>query len=144
LLFLHMPNARLMVISNNQSLIARFLVVTLGVNVVLNVVLIPRWGATGAAVARLASTSALAFLSYGFVYRRIYAYTPIGTWLRPALAAAVMALALIFLQSLALYALIPLGAAVYFVALVGLGALSWDDLALLHRLLGGTASLESQ
>ncbi|MBL7183682.1 MAG: flippase [Anaerolineae bacterium] len=144
LLFLHMPNARLMVISNNQSLIARFLVVTLGVNVVLNVVLIPRWGATGAAVARLASTSALVLLSYGFVYRRIYAYTPIGTWLRPALAAAVMALALIFLQSLALYALIPLGAAVYFVALVGLGALSWDDLALLHRLLGGAASLESQ
>jgi O-antigen/teichoic acid export membrane protein len=137
LLFLHVPNARLMVISNNQSLIARFLVVTLGVNVVLNVALIPIWGAMGAAVARLASTSTLVLLSYGFVYHRICAYMPIGIWLRLALAAIIMALVLIFLQSLTLYILIPLGVVVYLVALVGLRVLSWDDLALLRRLLDG-------
>ena len=144
LLFLHMPNARLMVISNHQSWIARFLVVTLSINVVLNLALIPRWGATGAAVARLVSTSTLVILSYGFVNRRIYAYAPVGTWLRPALAVAVMALVLIFLQSLALYVLFPLGAVVYFAALVALGALSWDDVALLRWLLGGSASIGSQ
>ena len=142
LLFLHVPNARLMVIRNDQAWIARFLMAVLGINVALNLALIPRWGAWGAAVARLTSTGVLVLLSYGYLRRRMRAPVPFRMWLRPIVAVGLMAFVLILLRFWPVYVLIPLGAVVYLAALIGFGALSEDDLAFWRRVLGGTATLE--
>lgn len=135
LIFLNVPNARLLVVSDRQRVIAMFLLTSLTINVILNLLLIPLWGAAGSAVARVISTSALFLVILTFVFRRVYRFNPLPMLPRPAIAVTTMLGSLMILRDWSVIALIPIGALVYFVVLAALGTFSSEELALWRRVM---------
>jgi O-antigen/teichoic acid export membrane protein len=130
LIFLNVPNARLLVVTDQQRIIAVFLLTSLTINVVLNLLLIPRWGAAGSATARVISTSVLFVVIAQFVYRHVYRFNPLPFLPRPALAATAMLVGLFILREQPAFVLIPAGALIYFAVLAALRTFSREDLVL--------------
>ncbi len=130
LIFLNVPNARLLVVTDQQRIIAVFLLTSLTINVVLNLLLIPRWGAAGSASARVISTSVLFVVIAQFVYRHVYRFNPLPFLPRPALAATAMLVGLFILREQPAFVLIPAGALIYFAVLAALRTFSREDLVL--------------
>ena len=62
-IYLNILNNRLLIVHNRQDLIAKILLITLCINLIANVILMPRFGATGAAVARTLSLLSIFILS---------------------------------------------------------------------------------
>ena len=70
-LFLNVPLVRFLMASNGQSVVWRTLLVSLTVNVIANLLLIPRLGVMGSAYARLFSSGLFCGLIGWQVYRRL-------------------------------------------------------------------------
>lgn len=130
LIFLNVPNSRLLVASDRQRTIAMFLLTSLTINVALNLLLIPRWGATGSALARVISTSVLFVMVARFIFRHVYRFNLLPLLPRPALAATAMLGGLVLLRGQSLWILVPAGALIYLAILAALRTFSRDDLAL--------------
>lgn len=128
LTFVSIPNSRLLIVSDQQRRTAMFLLLSLVINTALNLLLIPRWGATGSAVARVISTSVLFTVIAVFVFRHMYSFNPAPFLPRPVLAAAAMAGGLIILRGRPILVLILAGTLIYFTALAVLRTFSRDDL----------------
>jgi len=143
LLFLNVVNSRVMVVANRQDAVARFLMLSLATNLLLNLVLIPRLGPVGVAVARVASTALFFGLSYVFV-RRLLAFAGRPELLRPLLATAAMAAVVLVASPWPVVVRIGLGAAVYFAALLALGGLQWSDWALVQQAFVGLSAPEGE
>ena len=112
---------------NRQLDFTRLAVVTFGVNVILNLVLIPPFGYLGAAAASTITEVAL-FGGGWWLLRRHLASLSIFGSIAPVLAsAAVMAIVVYFIRSWPLYLVITLGAAVYAAALVVSRALNPEE-----------------
>lgn len=135
LIFLNVLNSRLLVVTDQQRTIAVFLLLSLGVNVALNLFLIPQWGAAGAAVARAGSTFALFAVSAVFVFRRIYRFNPLPLLPRPAIATVAMIGCLIVFQGGSMFLLILAGALTYFAVLAVLQTFSQEDLRLWRQIM---------
>ncbi|MCK6556418.1 flippase [Candidatus Binatia bacterium] len=122
----------LMIVRSQQRLIAVISTAALAVNVGLNLILIPRWGASGAAVAMLTS-SATSFVLFSIAAdSRAAMRVCYGEAARPAAALAVGGLAA---GLLAPYALGPvLAVPLYVAALVLIGGLGREDIAFARRL----------
>jgi O-antigen/teichoic acid export membrane protein len=112
-----------------QSVSTLSTVLALGVNVILNIVLIPRWSITGAAVATLVAFAVQLGVAWTVAHRAGVVETPVQMMLRVGVAAGAMAGALLGLQRMleglsartALPFLILGGFAVYVLALLCLG-----------------------
>lgn len=104
-----------------------------GVNVVLNIFVIPRYGLSGAAMTTLASE--LAVLAFLTIYSRKIIHHPFlpHIW-RPLLAGAGMAAALWFLPPLHVLIQISVGALVYAVAIFVFRGLTIEELQRLRAL----------
>ena len=112
---------------NRQLDFTRLAVVTFGVNVILNLVLIPPFGYLGAAAASTITEVAL-FGGGWWLLRRHLASLSIFGSIAPVLAsAAVMAIVVYVIRSWPLYLVITLGAAVYAAALVVSRALNPEE-----------------
>jgi O-antigen/teichoic acid export membrane protein len=112
-LFLNVPHSRLALIYNRQRDAALMLGLTTGLNIALNLLLIPRAGIVGAAVARLLASLALLLVFYVYAQRRI---TPVSLFPspgRPLLATALMALAVWPLRDWPLIVPVVVGAVVF-------------------------------
>jgi len=98
-------------------------------NLILNLLLIPRWGAPGAALAT-AVTQGLYAVLLGGACRGVGIEVALsGTLVRTTAAAAVMALALRFFGGgVAVFVAIPAGAAVFFIAALLFGAVSPSEI----------------
>lgn len=77
-IFLAVPNTRVLLALDRQRWASAFISVSVLTNVLLNVLLTPTYGETGAAVARLASTTLYVAMSFVAVYRLL---KPSGIWL---------------------------------------------------------------
>lgn len=130
LIFVNIPSARLLVVSDRQRVIAAILLTTLTINVVLNVLLIPRWGAAGSAVARVISTSVLFAVIAQYVLRHVHRFNPLPLLPRPALAAGAMLAGLLVLRGQPLWVLVVAGALIYLAVLAVLRTFSREDLLL--------------
>jgi peptidoglycan biosynthesis protein MviN/MurJ (putative lipid II flippase) len=95
----------------NQSLL--FLVGSLTVNVALNLVLDPIYGASGAAIARVCSAFLFFFLTHLYVIRRLVPLNIIRLLFRASVATLVMGLAVWLTRSWPLAASIGAGVVVY-------------------------------
>jgi O-antigen/teichoic acid export membrane protein len=108
--------------------IARIFAMTVVVNVGTNLVLIPEYGPTGAAIAMLISTAVL----YGQTARLLWGngirFSGFGRLLRISFAGAAMGLTVVLAGALPLPAVIVLGAAVYVVLIRLLRVLDRTDL----------------
>lgn len=134
LVFINVPNSRLLVVADHQTAIAGFLLFSLVVNVGLNVALIPGWGAAGSGLARIASTLMLFVVATWFVRRRLYPFSPWSMVVRPFLASVAMAGAVLALRAWPLFALILVAAAVYVAVLVVLRTFAHEDLTLWRQI----------
>jgi O-antigen/teichoic acid export membrane protein len=93
------------------------------VNVVLNLALIPRWGMLGAAIATLATEVVRTMLAVRYAWRLGLPMTSPRRFVRIALAALTMGLAVWLAGALPVLATIAIGALTYGVALTVLGVL---------------------
>ena len=112
-LFLNVPHSRLALIYNRQRDAALLLGLTTGLNVALNLLLIPRAGIIGAAVARLLASLALFLVFYVYTQTRLTPVSLLPSPLRPLLATALMALAVWPLRGWPLAVPVVVGAVVY-------------------------------
>ncbi len=119
-LFINYPVGYLLNAGNKQVTNTINAGVTVLVSVILNIILIPKYGYIGAAITSLVSTVVLFSLGMYWV-PKIIDYNPwylIGNFLKALMAAAVMAGAIYFLLPIVNFLiLIPVGAVVYFGAL---------------------------
>ncbi|MEZ4515377.1 MAG: flippase [Chloroflexota bacterium] len=134
-LLLNVPNARLMIIHNRQRAASGVTALSMGVNIVANLLLIPVLGINGSAIARLLS-SIMFFLSiHIYVRRNILETSFLPTLPRPLLATILMAAAVWPLRELPLPIPILAGAAVYILAALALRVVPRRDIIYWQQIL---------
>jgi len=105
-------------------------------NLGLNLMLIPKYSFVGAGIATLASEIFLFILTFIFVSRHFHAFNVLKILYKPLIAVVIMAAAVVFLK-INMFAIIAIGAAVYFAVLFLLKAFDEGDYSLLKKLLKG-------
>jgi O-antigen/teichoic acid export membrane protein len=118
---------------DRQRMYARNIGVGLLVNLATNVILIPRLGLIGVALATLATEITVLVLGGHEVSRTV----PYAFWRhvpRPAFAAAAMGLVLLPIASRSIFVTIPVGVAVYVVALVLVGGVGATELTVIRSM----------
>lgn len=133
-ILVNVPNARLLLVHNRQQAASAITGLSMGVNVVANLLLIPVLGIVGSAVARVISSGVFFFTIYGYVQRRI---GPSRFWSllpRPVLATGIMAAAVWPARDLPLLIPIMLGIAVYLLAAYVLQVVPRQDIAYWQQL----------
>ena len=111
--YLNVPNSRLMLVSDQQKRLTLFLVGSMGTNILLNLWLDPRLGAVGASAARVCSSMLFFLMNDLYVNRRLMPHKVLKTLARPALATAVMALAVWQVRGANLWLTILVGIVLY-------------------------------
>jgi O-antigen/teichoic acid export membrane protein len=113
-----------LIASSGERALVRVNAATAVANIVLNVLLVPRYGILGAAIATFFTEFLRLALAHRFAGAHGFRGPAWRRYLKPAAAGAAMWLALRFIETGNLFALIGLGVLVYGGALVLLGALS--------------------
>lgn len=127
-LLLNVPNARLLLIHNRQRAASGVTAISMGVNIAVNLVLIPRLGINGAAIARLLASGAFFFSIYWYVQTSIMRTAFWSLLPRPLLATAIMAVPVWFLRGYPLVVPIVAGVATYAAAALVLRVVPAHDL----------------
>jgi O-antigen/teichoic acid export membrane protein len=126
-----------LVASNNQKIDLGVNALSMVVNLVLNFLLIPRFGFMGAAIATLISISIYVALQIPFVFPKLikldYKAIVSGV-MRIALAAFVMGIFLFLTRNINLLAVLPLSFLVYAVSAYAFGVISASDQKIVLRL----------
>jgi len=134
-LFLNVPSARLMIVAGEQRPLAWFAVASLGINLLLNALLIPDLSYVGAAVTRLLSSAVFFLLVYGHTYRHLIQFNIAAIAPRPLISAAIMATIIWFIKDrLPLLLVMAVGVSSYTATLWLIGFLSADERDLLKHL----------
>jgi len=110
-----------LVASERQDLLLRTVAWAAGANVLLNLLLIPRWGMLGAAAATLATESARTGMALHYARELGLSMTPLRRFWKVALASVVMAVSVWLLGDRSVLLTIPLGALAYAVAMLVTG-----------------------
>jgi O-antigen/teichoic acid export membrane protein len=130
--YLNAPDSRVMLVYNRQDRLAVFVACAVMINIVLNMVLDPVLGASGAAIARVGSTVALFTLNH-FVVHKYYVPSNIFKLLGlPFLAALGMALGAWALAARNLWVAVSVGLVIYVLIGGGGGWLLFDDARMLR------------
>lgn len=131
--FLNEPNIRIMLVHDRQNQISLFLLASAGVNIILNLLLTPSWGAVGAATARVCS--AMVLFSLNFVYTlRFFARVNLLKLLnKPMLATLVMVLVILPIRTWPLAISIGAGILAYGIALIVVGSISPTEINLVYQ-----------
>jgi O-antigen/teichoic acid export membrane protein len=119
---------RVLVATGNQKRVMIATGITLLVNIGLNLLLIPRFAFMGAAWAKVAGEVVVALVNVYYVQRYVARTHIVRSLLRPALAAALVGLALYELPGLRLYQALPLAGVLYVAALFALRTFSAVEL----------------
>jgi O-antigen/teichoic acid export membrane protein len=96
-----------------------------GINLTLNMVLIPRYGMIGAAAATVITEAVRLVLAFGYVRAQRFERRDVAACARVILAAAAMGALLAFANPGVLWLALLLGTAGYFLALVLFGGVRW-------------------
>ncbi len=121
--------------ANRQKDFLGIKLINLGLNVVLNAILIPMYGAYGAAIATVATIAVSFVLHLRLVGKFLYRVNFLALTWRLLLAAAGMAAVIAWVRGAGLAAMIPAGAATYLVLLPILGFVTKDDLEIFRSIL---------
>jgi O-antigen/teichoic acid export membrane protein len=119
---------------NRQDLAAKIVLAYTVLNVVMNLILIPRYGYVGASMV-MVITSLTAFVPCFYLLSKLVCKISIPKLIfRPVIASGLMALFLFFSTRLSLWLLIPLAAIIYFGILILLRTFSREDLNLFKEI----------
>lgn len=124
--------------TNRQVIAAAIVAATTVLNIVLNTVLIPGYGATGASISMLAATFAGLVISSIWSSRTGYGIPVKGfceIFAKVSFASAVMFVFVFYLQDFYVLALVPLAALLYFTVLLIIRGIDKEDLRLLRSVL---------
>jgi len=133
LLFIYIP-ANALAISQLTKKAALITGVNVIVNVVGNLLLIPRFGILGAAVMTVASESIQAVFYYYFIKKNITDFSFFKYAYKPMFAATCMGLVLWFIKDYSIVFTIPAGAAVYLILLFAVKSLTGGDIVFIKTL----------
>jgi O-antigen/teichoic acid export membrane protein len=134
IVFLNEPNSRLMIVAERQRQAAFFLGLSMGVNVIANLALVPTWGALGAAAARVISVLAFSLPNAWYVFRHVRRHNPLRGLPRPLLATGLMCGAMMLLTRwMPWWLAAGLGGSLYAAVLLALGGLPVAEVQRLGR-----------
>ncbi len=105
-------------------------------NIGINLMLIPRYSYLGAAIATVITELAVLILLYYFASKAGYKINMSKTFLKPVIASAIMAAAIIFFYDMSLFILIGAGAAVYFMVLFLIKGIGNEELRIMKEIAG--------
>jgi O-antigen/teichoic acid export membrane protein len=130
-----------MLVSNHQSQAALFLAGSMVVNMILNLLLVPWLGISGAATARLISALFFFLPNFLFVFRHIQPIKFSLGFLKPVAATLGMVGIVWWVQDLPLPLVVALGGILYLILLLSFRIISPDERRLLgsvfhHSILG--------
>jgi O-antigen/teichoic acid export membrane protein len=138
---------RILTLANRPRFVSALYCFLAVVNVSLNLVLIPRWGVLGAALATLAAFAVYAAITFWASRQYCRFPVPIGALLKGAVAAAAAGVVAAMLGDNQIWKLgsaVIAGAVVYGTALVALGAVRLHELTALASLAGWRRPAEAQ
>lgn len=122
---------------NKQIFVAIIVAICAAFNVVLNIILIPRYGVTGASISALATQTLAFFVSYICSLRIGYSI-PIKGLIEIAarvfIASAIMCIFVLYLKNFYILAVIPLSALLYFGVLYIIRGINREDIVLLRSI----------
>lgn len=124
---LTVPNARLLLVDHKQRHAAWLIGIGMIANVSLNLLLIPRFGIVGAAMARTGASLALFLAIYVYAQRFILKQSLHPAVLRPLLATALMMLVVWQMQGMNMVLLVVAGVATYVTASAVLRVIPSED-----------------
>lgn len=122
--------SRALIASHNQRLDLYCNVVGLLINVALNAMLLPRFGAVGAAIATLTSILLFMCMQHFAVSKAVFQVSLSRFFLKPALATIPLVAVALCFRDAPLWLSIPSGAAAYGGAILLVGGLSKQELAM--------------
>jgi O-antigen/teichoic acid export membrane protein len=122
--FLKVPNTRIMLVVEKQKHLVFFLIGSVGLNIMINIILDPQLGASGAAIARLSSSLAFLLVNMGYVARRVHYHNIFKILWKPLAATICMGAVILIIQDANLWFVIACGIIVYLVVLYLLRGLS--------------------
>lgn len=126
--------AQALIASNNQKVNLRSLLISMMCNVTLNLLLIPRFSYSGAAMATLISICIFLGLQYGFVSKNLFTLNFFQIAGKPIISAALMGITILLLRQLNLFLIVPIATLAYVLFLLTLRPFSPTDIQLFRRL----------
>ncbi len=126
-IFLDAPTVRMLLVHDRQRVIAQIGIVSAAINVLLNLILLPQYGAVGAATARVASEFSASALCYVYLYRHILKLRLTAFMSKPVLASGIMMVGLWIMSGSSLAITIPIGAVVYVLSFLLIGGVLEND-----------------
>ena len=127
-LFLQQFNAYLLIAADRQGLASTYTIVVGILNVIANLIFIPRWGIVGAALASLVAYASYFVAQVLVPSSRVYSLTLARLALRPTVATAVTAAVVLFALERQPAPSLVLGPPIYFTALWLLGGIDLHEL----------------
>lgn len=127
IVFVNYLGGHLLNIIDRQKTYTKIIGITVGLNIVLNFILIPKYTYIGAGVATLLSETLIFILIYRSIRKYVLKINLWSTVWRPILAAMAMGLIIIKMNFLPLWYVIPIGAVGYFVVFFLLGGFNEHD-----------------
>lgn len=136
LIYINMIYARGMWACNRQDAYLKIVSIQAAVNILLNFILIPQMGITGAAISTVFSEF-IGFLFYYHEFNKVVQVPIYNYVLRPIIATVIMSLFLKLGLELNIIFVIPAGAAIYAVSLYLIKGITRDDLSLVQNIFRG-------
>ncbi len=144
-IFLNYPVGSLLNATDRQMTNTSIMGVSMVLNIILNIILIPRFSYVGAAISTVISHCFLFVLGLIFV-ERVISYNKkfiFGALLKILISAVVMSVVIIYLHPYVYWIfLVPVGAAVYFLLLFLLRGMEWRDAKNIFKVLKKEEAVE--
>ena len=126
-MFLNVANVRLMLVNERQNNLVKFMLLSVGLNIILNILLDSIYGANSAAFARLVSTAFLFFAIYRYTVKNLI-HSQIRNYLLPPIIASILMGGIVWiLRDFHLWFSITFGFAIYIVLLWVVGGITKND-----------------
>jgi O-antigen/teichoic acid export membrane protein len=126
-MFLNVANVRLMLVNERQNNLVKFMLLSVGLNVILNILLDGIYGVNSAAFARLASTGFLFFAIYRYTVKNLIDSQIRNLLLQPIIASILMGVIVWTLRDFPLWFSIAFGFVIYIVLLWLVGGITKND-----------------
>jgi len=123
---------------DKQVISTKFLAISAGVNIVLNLILIPSMSYVGASIATVISEIVFFGLAVAYLSRTAYNFSPIVLIIKSLFASLIMGLFVYYFKEANLFLIIFLGACLYFLTLYLIGYLDKEDKSILRRIVRGS------
>lgn len=135
LMFLTELLGNMVVVHDQEKKVVRALMTSTAISVVLNLLLIPRFGLLGASIVTVVTEMVLAAQYLWLLRKELSAMSYTVVFLKPALAATAMGAVLLALRNLHLFILVGLGATVYLGGLILFGSVGGQEMTFLMNFL---------